>query len=122
MPTLEEVKAYISRLPNSDTFTSLDAKKQEAYIFNATETLKHYIKSENPRLNERAVALQALYQYDGDSEEYGRLKAHGVSSFSAKDVSVSFEQGATTINPESLMLINDLNPGTSGGRNIGRLI
>lgn len=122
MPTVFDVIDYMNRLPNTEQFMELSSDIQEKHIFNATESLKSYFGiNANPVLNERVIALQTLYMMEGDSEEFSKLKRHGVSSFSAKDVSVGFEKGAD-LSSEVIGLLERLNPKLKRRGRVGRLI
>lgn len=122
MPSVFDVIDYMNRLPNTEQFAELPSEDQEKHIFNATESLKSYFGiNANPVLNERVIALQTLYMMEGDSEEFAKLKRHGVSSFSAKDVSVGFDN-ASDLSSEVLGLLEWLNPKLKRRGRVGRLI
>lgn len=107
------VKEYLSKLPGTGDFLALPAEDQDKWIFMAEQTLRDHLR---PRqITERSLALQLLYMYEGDGEDFAMLKRQGVESFSTEGLSVSFKSGA--IAPAVLDLI------TRGGRGgIGSLI
>lgn len=122
MPTAEEVIAYIKQLPNADDFERLPEDIQSKHVFSATETLKGYYGANTKvSLNERVIALQTLYMIEGDAEEFAKLKRHGVSNYSVKDVSVALE-GASDIPDYILVILNQLNPTVARRGRVGRLI
>lgn len=122
MPTIEEVAKYISQLPNSEEFETLDTNKKNKLIFNAQETLKSYYPPDyHVKLNARIIALLALYNYEGDMEEFAKLKQHGVESYSAKDVTVKFRNSGD-IPDYILEMLHKLNPDVDKGLRVGRLI
>lgn len=123
MPSTGKVIDYINQLPNADEFLDLEQDTQEKHIFNASETLKSYFgPNTHVKLNERVIALMVLYMTDLENEEYSRLIKNGVSSFSAKDVSVSFKDGASEIPDYILVLLQELNPSLVNRGRVGRLI
>ena len=87
--SFEEVDAYIKKLPRSDAYKSLETPQQQEEVFGATEMLKD--EFEESKLNARVIALQTLFNLEGEDEEFSKYKRQGVKSFSAKGVSVSFE-------------------------------
>lgn len=95
------VKEYIAQLPNADAFLALTEPEQDAYIFQANETLMdHY----SPRkITTRVLALQALYWFEGEGEDFNVLKRQGVSKFSTEGLSVEFGSGA--ISPDVIAII-----------------
>jgi len=121
MPTVAEIEDYIYFLPQSEAFLDLDDADRERYIFDAKEMLMFYAGSD-ASLNERIVALQVLHTFSGESDEWNKFNTHGVSSYSVKDVSISFKGDDTKISlfhPEvAQFLFGSLN---RGGR-VGRLI
>ena len=122
VPTIEDVASYISQLPNSEEFESLDEKQKNKLIFNAQETLaSHYPPDYHVQLNARIVALLTLYNYEGDMEEFSKLKKHGVESYSAKDVTVRFSNSGN-IPDHILEILDKLNPDINKGLRVGRLI
>lgn len=121
MPAKEMIYAYIKQLPNSDDFIQLDDTKQEQYVFSASENIKGYFNSSAIELTPRIIAIQALYQFEGDNEEYSKLKAHGVSNASVKDTSVSFEYFGL-IHPTVKQEVEDLYPELKRTVGVGRLI
>lgn len=122
MPSTFDVIDYMNRLPNTEHFMELSSDDQEKHIFNATEVLQSYFSTNvTPVLNERVIALQTLFMMEGDSEEFAKLKRHGVSSFSAKDVSVGFEK-ASALSSEVIGLLEWLNPKLKRSGRVGRLI
>lgn len=107
------VDAYLQQLNNTQVYTDLDQETKEKAVFSAIEALKDVYRES--LLNDRIAAIQTLYMLEGDDEEYAKLKRHGVSSFSTKGVSVSFDSGngsGGSISPEVVSIINKkINPG-----------
>lgn len=113
MVTNEAVKEYLTRLSNTELFDELSPEDKDKQIFTATELLGDYFPIE--KVTDRAIALQVLYDLEGEDEEYAKLKRHGIKSYSVKGVSVTFD--GSGISPDVIRII--------GGRNkasVGRLI
>ncbi len=85
----EKIDLYINKLPFSDAYKSLDTPFKQAIVFAAEELLRDRYKE--TLLTDRIIALQSLYMLEGEQEEYAKLKRHGVTEYSTKGVSASFE-------------------------------
>lgn len=92
MPTIQEVRDYLSRLPNTEPFDALPAEDQDKVIFAAQELLSDLYPAR--LITPRVVALQTLFGIEGEDEEFARLRRQGVKSYSTKRASVTFEGGA----------------------------
>ncbi|AQY55112.1 hypothetical protein [Geobacillus phage TP-84] len=107
------VKEYLAKIPGADEFLALPEAEQEKWIFMAEETLRDHF---HPRvITPRVVALQVMYMFEGESEDFAMLKRQGVDSFSTEGLSVSFKSGS--IAPMVLEIVN-----RSGSAKVGRLI
>lgn len=99
------VKEYLGMLPGSQSFLALSDEEIDRWIFTATETLGDYLPKR--KITERITALQALYMFGSDQEDFAILKAHGVESFSTEGMSVSFkDNGPSSISPIVIDIIN----------------
>jgi len=106
-------KEYLAMIPGTDEFLTLPETEQDKWIFLAEETLRDHF---HPRLiTPRVVALQTLYMFEGENEDFAMLKRQGVESFSTEGMSVSFKSG--TIAPMVLEIIH-----RNGSAKVGRLI
>lgn len=85
----ETVDAYINKLPFCDCYMELETPLRQVSVFAAEELLKDHYKES--LLTDRIVALQTLYMLEGEQEEFAKMKRHGVTQFSTKGVSASFE-------------------------------
>ncbi|WP_068672282.1 hypothetical protein [Oceanobacillus sp. Castelsardo] len=101
MITNEAIKDYLDRMYGNGLFKELEPEQQENVIFSAHELLKDYFEEDS--ISRRAVALQVLYMLEGEEEEFSKLKRHGVTSYSVKGVSVSFD--GTEIAPSVIQLL-----------------
>lgn len=91
----QEVIDYINKLPESVAapFTALTAEQQAKEVFGALEFLGDFYRQDD--LSPRIAALQVLFMYEAEQEEFGKLKRHGVQSMSTKGTSVNFGDNAT---------------------------
>lgn len=86
------VKEYLAKLPGTESFLALSDAEQDRWIFQATETLNDHFRP--GQITDRVVALQTIYQFEGDSEDFAVLKRQGVDTFSTEGLSVSFKSGS----------------------------
>lgn len=99
----EDVKSYLSKLSNAESFNNLDDTEKDKAIFTSKELLYDYFSKE--KVTTRAIALQVLYDLEGEEEEFARLKRHGVKSYSVKGVSVTFE--GSGISQDVIRILSD---------------
>lgn len=112
-----EVIEYINKLPSSMTsaYLEMDEKERAAMIFLANESLLDFYPAS--KISARVSALQVLFMIEAETEEYAKLKRHGIQSASSKDVSVNFVNTAA-LSPDVINLLGDPN----NIAQIGRLI
>lgn len=107
------VNEYLNKLPGTDQFLALDQTVQDRWIFQATETLNDFLSAR--KITDRMIALQTMYEWEGESEDYAILKRQGIESFSAEGLSVSFKSGS--VSPLVLAIVN-----RSGRAGVGSVI
>jgi hypothetical protein len=107
------VNEYLAKLPGTDQFLALDQAEQDKWIFQATETLTDHLASR--QITDRTIALQTMYEWEGDQEDFGMLKRQGVDTFSAEGLSVSFKSGS--VSPKVLDIVT-----RSGRAGVGSII
>lgn len=107
------VKEYLEQLPGTETFLALADTEQTKWIFQATETLVDHVATY--KITDRLVALQTMYEFEGESEDFGMLKRQGVDQFSTEGLSVSFKSGSVA--PKVLDILN-----RSGRAGVGSII
>jgi hypothetical protein len=106
-------KEYLAKLPGTDEFLALASADQDRWIFQATETLTDHLASR--QITDRAIALQTIYEYEGDQEDFAMLKRQGVDTFSTEGLSVSFKSGS--VSPKVMDIVN-----RSGRAGVGSII
>lgn len=84
-----QVEEYLSKSRRSKAYFELEEAEREMAVFDASELLAVHF-AEN-KLTPKAVALQVLYDLEGEEDEFGKLKRQGVKAYAVKGVSVSFE-------------------------------
>lgn len=82
-------KEYLAMLPGTESFLALDDIQQDKWIFQATETLSDEYRPS--QITDRVIALQTIYEYEGDGEDFAMLKRQGVDKFSTEGLSVSLK-------------------------------
>lgn len=108
----QAINEYIEKLPNSESYMDLEEDIKVKNVFAAHELLKDHFRES--QITNRAIALQTLYMLEGEAEEYAKLKRHGITSYSVKGVSVSFD--GSGISPEVINLLG------ANKASVGRLI
>lgn len=107
------VKEYLAKIPNTIDFLSLSDVEIDAWIFQAEELLNdHYSPS---KITTRAIALQTLYMYEGDSEDVAMLRRQGIQQFTTEGMSVTLLTAGV-----SPLVIDHLSGGS--GARVGSLI
>lgn len=112
----EEVKSFIGKMADTELFDALTTEEQDERIFTSSEYLAAVYGRR--KLTDAALAFQVLYDLEAKSEHYQHLKRHGVTSFSSKGVSVSFNDGSN-VAPE---VVGFLGLPYNKGAGVGRLI
>lgn len=107
------VNEYMQKIHFTGNYDKLPEHEKETLVFTASELLSDEFGAD--KLTPRVVALQTLYMLEGESEEFAKLKRHGVKSYSVKGVSVSFD--GTDIAPAVLKILKP-----SSSARVGRLI
>lgn len=110
------IDAYLQKLHFAKLYKDLPSDEKESIVFTAQEVLKDRYSAS--KLNDRVVALQTLYELEGENEEHSRLKRHGVNKFSTKGISV--EYGGGNIAPDVIAILGE--PKSHSKAAIGRLI
>jgi hypothetical protein len=106
------IDEYLKKLHFAEAYLKMDDTAKESIVFTAEELLKDQF---NPsKITERVVALQVLFMLEGEDEEFSKYKRQGVSNFSTKGISISFN--GSNISPDVLAI---LKPSRAS---IGRLI
>lgn len=107
------VKEYLAKMPNTQTFLALEDSEQDKWIFQAGETLADHYRPH--RITSRTIAIQTMYEFEGEGEDFAMLKRQGVKQFSTEGLSVQFESGS--VSPQVVGIIEG-----SGRAGIGSII
>lgn len=114
MVSNQEVTDYLSKLPSTMTsaFNSFSIADQEKIMFAAHELLGDFYSLK--RLTPRSLALQTLFMIESESEEYARLKRHGIGQMSTKDTSITFAR-TDALSPDVIAILGvPLSKGLTG--------
>lgn len=109
------VKDYIRKLPGSEQFMGQDDEVIERWIFSANETLADHIPKR--KITDRITAIQVLYMYNDQAQDFAILKSQGVDTFSTEGMSVKFTDSPSGVSPSVLAIIE-----RSGRAGTGRLV
>lgn len=110
-----DVKEYIGNLPGSEQFLDQDDEVIDRWIFSANEILADHIPKR--KITDRIIAIQVLYMYNDQTQDFAILKSQGVQTFSTEGMSVTFNNGPSGVSPTVLAIIE-----RSGRAGTGRLI
>ncbi|MFC6402967.1 hypothetical protein ACFP67_14230 [Mammaliicoccus sciuri] len=119
----QEVIDYIKQLPTPlfyDELTDTDKKK---HIFNAMEEISDVlIKFPNIKASTRMIALQTLYNLEGEEEGIAMLRRQGITDYTVKDIKAVLDK--QSICPSVLAIIDAINDAdvVDEGMRVGRLI
>jgi hypothetical protein len=95
-------KEYLAKMPGTDPFLALSQEEQDKWIFLATETLNDHLASR--QITDRVIALQTIFEFEGDQEDVGMLRRQGIESFQAEGISMSVKSGS--IAPKVMDIVN----------------
>lgn len=93
---------YVKKMPGSDDFIALETTDQDQWIFQATDLLKDHFTAR--KITTRIIALQTLFMYEGDAEDFAQLRRQGVKKFSADGLSVTLKD--TQISPVIISIMD----------------
>lgn len=119
----QEVIDYLKSLPTPVAYDELTESDKVKQIFNAHEEVSDVlIPYENVKINKRMVALQTLYNIEGEEEGIAMLRRQGITDYTVKDVKAVLNKDV--ICPAVLALIGNLNALSQADNayRVGRLI
>lgn len=119
---VEEVVGYLEKIPTPDVYNNLTHEDAIKHIFNAQEEIKDVlIKYNGIDLTNRMVALQTLYNLEGEEEGIAMMRRQGITDYSVKDIKAVLNRDA--LSPNVLAIIDAFNqPPESNKMRVGRLI
>lgn len=109
------VHEYIEKLPGSEQFLAQDSEVIDRWIFSAGELLADHIPKR--KITDRIIAIQVLYMFNDQAQDFAILKSQGVDTFSTEGMSVKFVDSPSGVSPTVLAIIE-----RSGKAGTGRLI
>lgn len=119
----QEVINYLKQLPTPVAYDELSESDKVKQIFNAHEEINDaLIPYKDVKLTTRMVALQTLYNIEGEEEGIAMLRRQGVTDYTVKDVKAVLNKDV--ICPAVLALITNLNALSQSDNvyRVGRLI
>lgn len=119
----KEVIDYIDQLPTPSFYDELTETDKRKQIFNAMEEISDaLIKFPNIKASVRMVALQTLYNLEGEEEGIAMLRRQGITDYTVKDIKAVLEK--QNICPSVLAIIDAINDAdvVEEGMRVGRLI
>lgn len=98
----KDVDSYLARLFNNQPYMNLQPEDREKAVFEAQEMLTDDFPIS--KLTPRAVGLQVMFMMEGEEESLARLARLGVTSYSNKGVSVTFN--GSNISPAVMKILH----------------
>lgn len=120
---IQAVIDYIKQLPTPSYYDELTDTDKKKYIFNAMEEISDVlIKFPNVEASERMIALQTLYNLEGEEEGIAMLRRQGIIDYTVKDIKAVLDK--QIICPSVLTIIDAINAASivDEGMRVGRLI
>lgn len=119
----KEVIDYIDQLPTPSFYDELTTEDKSKHIFNAMEEISDVlIKFPSISASVRMVALQTLYNLEGEEEGIAMLRRQGITDYTVKDIKAVLDK--QHICPAVLSIIDAINDASvvDEGMRVGRLI
>ena len=92
----DDVIAYLTKIPTPEYYNDLSKDDATKHIFNAQEEINDaLIKYPDVELTTRMVALQALYNLEGEDEGVAMLRRQGITDYTVKDVKAVLNKEAS---------------------------
>lgn len=120
---IQEVIDYIEQLPTPSYYDELTETDKKKYIFNAMEEISDVlIKFPDINASPRMIALQTLYNLEGEEEGIAMLRRQGITDYTVKDIKAVLDK--QHICPAVLSIIDAINAAkvADEGMKVGRLI
>lgn len=104
---IKEVIDYLTKIPTPSYYDDLTTDEAARYIFNAQEEINDVlIKYPTVKITPRMVALQTLYNLEGEDEGIAMLRRQGVTDYTVKDVKATLNKD--DLSPNVLAIIKAL--------------
>lgn len=120
---IQAVIDYIDKLPTPSFYDELTTEDKSKHIFNAMEEISDaLIKFPHINANARMIALQTLYNLEGEEEGISMLRRQGITDYTVKDIKAVLDK--QHICPSVLTIIDAINDASvvDEGMKVGRLI
>lgn len=116
----KEVYDYLNKIPTPQSYSELPQEKAEKYIFNAQEEINDVLISyPTVKITPRMIAVQTLYNLEGEEEGIAMMRRQGITDYTVKDVKAVLDKD--TLSPNVFAMIKalaeqDANPNLRVGR------
>ncbi|MGC9676065.1 hypothetical protein ACOP1M_00295 [Staphylococcus warneri] len=116
----KEVYDYLNKIPTPQSYSDLPQEKVEKYIFNAQEEINDVLISyPTVKITPRMIAVQTLYNLEGEEEGIAMMRRQGITDYTVKDVKAVLDKD--TLSPNVFAMIKalaeqDANPNLRVGR------
>lgn len=121
MISTQEVIDYLAKLPTPKAYSQLSQEDAEKHIFNAQEEINDVlVKYPSVTLTPRMVAVQALYNLEGEDEGIAMMRRQGITDYTVKDVKAVLDKDV--LSPNVFAMIEALAEDDTHKMRVGRLI
>lgn len=118
----QEVLDYLEKIPTAEYYNDLNDDLARKHIFNAHEEISDIlIRYKDIKPTTRMIALQTLYNLEGEDEGIAMLRRQGVSDYTVKDIKAVLNKDV--LSPNVLVIIDAMTDvPENNNAHVGRLI
>ncbi|MDU0485407.1 hypothetical protein [Staphylococcus haemolyticus] len=119
---IEDVLNYLDLIPTPQSYESMDIDTAKKHVFNAQEEVNDVlIKYPTVDISPRMVALQTIYNLEGEEEGTAMMRRQGITDYTVKDVKAVLDKDV--ISPSVFAIIEALaEQQVNNNLRVGRLI
>lgn len=119
---IEDVLNYLELIPTTQSYKNMDIDTAKKHVFNAQEEVNDVlIKYPTVDISPRMVALQTIYNLEGEEEGTAMMRRQGITDYTVKDVKAVLDKDV--ISPSVFAIIEALaEQQVNNNLRVGRLI
>ncbi|MEB7460154.1 hypothetical protein [Staphylococcus borealis] len=119
---VEDVLNYLELIPTPQSYENMDIDTAKKHVFNAQEEVNDVlIKYPTVDISPRMVALQTIYNLEGEEEGTAMMRRQGITDYTVKDVKAVLDKDV--ISPSVFAIIEALaEQQVNNNLRVGRLI
>lgn len=118
----QSVLEYLEKIPTAEYYDNLTDDLARKHIFNAQEEISDIlIRYKDIKPTTRMIALQTLYNLEGEDEGISMLRRQGISDYTVKDIKAVLNKDV--LSPQVFAIIDAMNDiPEKNNAHVGRLI